>query len=177
MSAAKTAAILTIVLSLASVAWVRSDDPPGTSAEPPPEKEASAGGDSLPTLAAARDQARLLYRAYSTTLGVLHDHYFHGDRAIVPARAMEDVFDEMETSSRVQARWISVNTNAMSVSHEPRSDFEKKAAAEISSGKREWEALSRVFIAGRPRSRSEWAVSVATPATSRIFPSRRGSRD
>ena len=90
---------------------------------------------------AARERARLMHSIYATTLDVMHDRYFHSDRSIVPARAMEDVFAELDRQSKVQARWISVNTQAMSVNHEPKSDFEKQAAKALGGGKQEFEAV------------------------------------
>lgn len=89
----------------------------------------------------ARDRAKLMHDIYVATLDVMHHRYFHRERAVVPARAMEDVFSEMKRQSKVEARWISVNMKAMSVDHEPESDFEKKAAAEIASGKTEVEIV------------------------------------
>lgn len=83
----------------------------------------------------ARDRAKVMHELYATTLEVMHHRYFHGDRAIVPARAMEDIFAELERTSQVQARWISVNMKPMSVSHAPKSDFEKRAANELSTEK------------------------------------------
>jgi hypothetical protein len=105
---------------------------------------------SLPTaanleteVAAARERAKLLHDVYSTTLDVMHHHYFRRDGPVLPARAMEDVFEEMAGRSGISANWISVNTKAMSVSHEPRTSFEKKAAAEISAGKKEYEFVGK----------------------------------
>ncbi len=82
----------------------------------------------------ARDRAKLMHSIYTTTLGVMHDRYFHADRSIVPARAMEDVFSEIEQETGSKANWISVNLKAMSINHEPSTDFEKRAAKEIATG-------------------------------------------
>lgn len=87
------------------------------------------------SLEQARDQAEQLQEVYLETLEVMHDRYFHGERAIVPARAMEDLFEKLEKRTNVKARWISVNAKAMSVRHAPASEFEKLAAKEITSGK------------------------------------------
>lgn len=87
----------------------------------------------------ARDRAKLMHSIYSTTLGVMHDRYFHADRSIVPARAMEDVFSEIEQETGSKANWISVNLRAMSINHEPSTDFEKRAAKEIATGESEVE--------------------------------------
>lgn len=92
-------------------------------------------------VAVARERAELMYRIYAATLEVLHHRYFHDSRATVPARAMEDVFAEIAKQSQVEANWISVNTRAMSLSHEPKSEFEKAAAKEIADGKEQYELV------------------------------------
>lgn len=105
---------------------------------------------SLPTaanfeteVATARERAKLLHDVYSTTLDVMHHRYFRRDGPVLPARAMEDVFEEMAGLSGISANWISVNTKAMSIIHEPRTSFEKKAAAELSAGKKEYEFVGK----------------------------------
>jgi hypothetical protein len=92
-------------------------------------------------VARARERAALLQKVYIATLEVMHERYFHGETAMVPARALEDVFKEMSRQEKIQARWISVNTKAMSVNHEPKSDFEKLAAKEIAAGKESMEQV------------------------------------
>lgn len=89
----------------------------------------------------ARDRAKVMHDIYEATLDVMHHRYFHRERSVVPARAMEDVFSEMKRQSHVDARWISVNLKAMSIDHEPASDFEKKAAREIADGKSELDVI------------------------------------
>lgn len=105
--------------------------------EAEPEKEAI---HRVP-LAVARDRAKLLQEVYLSTLEVIHERYFHGDRVMVPARAMEAVFMDMKRHTRMEASWISVNLKAMSLDHEPQSDFEKFAAAEIAKGAKEVERV------------------------------------
>jgi hypothetical protein len=94
-------------------------------------------------VAAAREQAILLHRVYSATLDVMHHRYFRRDGSVLPARAMEDVFEEMVSVTGTYANWISVNTKAMNIDHEPSTDFEKKAAAEISAGKEAYEIAGK----------------------------------
>lgn len=94
-------------------------------------RQAAAKAVSVDT---ARDRARTLHKVYSSTLDVLHDHYFHANRAVLPARAMEDIFSLAEAESDVKVRWIAVNAKAMSVDHEPSDDFEKEAARRIATG-------------------------------------------
>ena len=93
----------------------------------------------------ARDRAKLMHDIYTATLEMMHDRYFHGERAFVPARAMHDVFSEMKRQSKVEAQWISVNMKAMSIDHEPKSEFEKMAAKEIAGGKSELEVVENGF--------------------------------
>jgi hypothetical protein len=92
-----------------------------------------------------------MHDIYETTLDVMHRHFFRSDRSVLPARAMEDVFSEMARQSSVQARWISVNTKAMSIHHEPETDFEKQAAQEIAAGKENFELVEKGYYqrAGR----------------------------
>mgnify|MGYP006928164311 FL=1 len=86
-----------------------------------------------------------MHNIYAATLDVMHDRYFHADRAIIPARAMEDVFSEMQRQTKVEARWIAVSFKPMSVTHEADSDFEKRAAKEIAAGKTEVETVEDGF--------------------------------
>ena len=114
--------------------------PPGTPTAGADETVASPSGahpdeDTGVAVAVARDRAKLMHDIYAATLDVMHERYFHGARAIVPARAMEDVFAEIKRQSKVEAHWIAVNMKAMSINHEPKSEFEKRAAKEIAAGK------------------------------------------
>jgi hypothetical protein len=91
----------------------------------------------------ARDRAKLLHEVYQSTLDAVHHHYFRSDRPVLPARAMEDVFADVDKRTGVKARWIAVNTQAMSVHHEPDTAFEKRAAAELAGGKSEYEQVEK----------------------------------
>ncbi len=96
-------------------------------------------------VAVARDRAKLMHEVYTATLDVIHERYFHGERAIIPARAMEDVFAEMNRRSKAEARWISVNVRAMSIHHEPKTAFEKRAAEVIADGQAEFELVENGY--------------------------------
>jgi hypothetical protein len=138
LSGATTMALLTGIVSL-------STDAPPASAEQP--KVVSKPTDEGPlSVEEARARAQLLHNVYSSTLDVMHHRYFRSDHAVLPARAMEDVFADMEKQSNIQARWISVNTTAMSIHHEPVGEFEKKAAIELASGKPEYEKVEGGFL-------------------------------
>jgi hypothetical protein len=105
------------------------------------KSEAAAQLDDGPkgvTVAEARERAKLMHNIYAATLDAMHHHFFRRERSVLPARAMEDVFAEMEKQSKIKAGWISVNTKAMSINHEPKNDFEKQAAKAIAAGKGEF---------------------------------------
>ena len=93
------------------------------------------------TLDVARDRAKLLHEVYASTLDVMHRRYFHGARAFVPARAMEQVFSDMQRQYQVEASWIAVTLQAMSIDHEPETAFEKEAAEKIRRGELEVELV------------------------------------
>lgn len=76
----------------------------------------------------ARAQAELLHKTFAATLDVMHDRYFRNDRDTIPARAMEDIFQDLKREEGIEARWIGVNAKTMGINHEPRDDFEKLAA-------------------------------------------------
>lgn len=125
-------------------------------AEPPAEKAGEAGLASSPPPSAAdsrvgaegrvpvevaRDRAKVMHDVYAASLDMMHHHYFHRNRAVVPARALEDVFDVIKEQSNVEAQWIAVNMKAMSVDHVPKTKFAKRAAQEIAAGKPEIEEV------------------------------------
>ena len=91
----------------------------------------------------AKERAKLLHGVYSATLESLHHHYFRREERVLPARAMEDIFADVEQETKIQTRWIAVNTQAMSINHEPKSDFEKKAAEELAAGKSSFEQVEK----------------------------------
>jgi hypothetical protein len=88
--------------------------------------------------AEARVQAKLLHAVYASTLDAMHHHFFRSDRAVLPARALEDVFADVARQTKARAKWIAVNTRPMNIDHEPTSDFEKQAARALSAGKNEF---------------------------------------
>lgn len=121
-----------LIVVICRTAWVYSEEPPR--AAEAARSSAAANADRV-SVEVARDRAQLLHRVYAATLDAMHHHYFQANRSVLPARAMEDVFAELSDQSHIEARWISVNTPAMSVTHEPSTAFEKKAADAIAAGK------------------------------------------
>lgn len=125
------------------VTFALCGEPPSDTDNPPKNKPkvAPVKDSDRVSVAAARERAKLMHDIYDTTLDVMHRHFFRRDRAVLPARAMEDIFADMARQSSIQTRWISVNTKAMSVHHEPETDFEKQAAKEIAAGKESFELV------------------------------------
>ena len=104
------------------------------------QTEASNGESRA--ISIARDRAQTTQQIHSATLTMLHKRYFHLDRAPLPARAMQDVFDEIENQSEIKAHWIAANLKPMSIDHTPKTDFEKKAAKAIAAGATELEEVT-----------------------------------
>lgn len=131
------------VLSLTAgiVATASEGDETGAAASPPTAAVASTDDGGRVAVGAARERARLMHDIYAATLEVLHDRYFHIDRAVLPARAMEDIFAEMKRQSQIETKWMAVNLKAMNINNEPKSEFELRAAKEIAAGKGEFEIL------------------------------------
>jgi Protein of unknown function (DUF3365) len=121
------------------------DSPVVATSEPKENKKAVAAQPEGVTVAEARERAKLMHNIYAATLDVMHHHFFKRDRSVLPARAMEDVFAEMEKQSNIKAGWISVNTKAMSIHHEPKNEFEKNAAKAITAGKEVFELVEGGF--------------------------------
>lgn len=123
-------------------AFSEGEAPPANAARGPSPQKWS---ENRVPVASAKEQALLMHRIYAATLDAMHHHYFHANKSMLPARAMEDVFADVARDTQFTARWISVNTKAMSVDHEPESEFEKKAAAELSKGMTEFAAIENGY--------------------------------
>ena len=132
------------------VALVLCAEPAGDAADQPKDsRKAAADKPADPkhrvSVAAARERAKLMHDIYDTTLDVMHRHFFRREGSVLPARAMEDIFADMARQSSIQSRWISVNTKAMSIHHEPQTEFEKQAAKEIAAGKEDFELVEKGY--------------------------------
>ena len=143
--------VVFVATSTLGVGWSLCAEPPAEAAGANDGKAASAKADKKVdarhrvSLDVARDRAAVMHDLYASTLETLHHHYFHGDRATVPARAMEDVFAEIAAKSNVEARWIAVNLKAMSLDHEPQNEFEKTAAKKIAAGEAAYDVVEDGF--------------------------------
>lgn len=71
----------------------------------------------------------------------MHHRYFRGDRTAIPARAMKDVFTAIAREEDIEAKWIAINTKAMSINHRAKGTFEKEAAKRIAAGDADYEAV------------------------------------
>jgi hypothetical protein len=124
-------------------------DPPKPAAPTPGaasrEEDAAKPEDERMSVAEARARARLMHKIYASTLEVMHHYYFRENRPVLPARALEDVFADLDEQTKIQTRWIAVNTPAMSIQHQPESAFEKKAAAMIARGQNEYDSVENGY--------------------------------
>ncbi len=94
------------------------------------------------TVDEARRQAKLLHSTYEATLHTVHREYFsEAGRTPIPARVLEDVFYWVDEETHGETRWIAVNTEAMSIEHNPKSEFEKAAAKVLATGEEEFEQV------------------------------------
>jgi len=134
--------VLSAASALLGSIWALSADPPTTPAEVPAKevkgKPVEEPDDKSVTVAVARDRAKLMHDIYSATLDTMHHRYFRREGAVLPARALDDVFAEVDRKTQIKTRWIAVNTPAMSTNHEPVTAFEKRAAEVLAEGKAEY---------------------------------------
>jgi len=134
-----TAGVLCLAVALRAEPPVSESG--GSSSGTPAASDSRVDAKDRVSVEVARDRAKVMHDIYAASLEMMHHRYFHRNRAIVPARAMEDVFDVIKGQSNVEAQWIAVNMKAMSIDHVPKSDFAKKAAKEIAAGKPELEVV------------------------------------
>lgn len=104
-------------------------------------KQAAATVVAPPTVNEARERAKLLHETIHSTLHVVHHHYYREDEELtIPGVALKRVFRELAESRSVTLRWLAVDAQAMNVEHNPKDDFEKKAAQALASGRSEYES-------------------------------------
>lgn len=132
---AGAAGVLCVAVSLNAVATSQTNENKKTAATQPDD------GLKRLTVAEARERAKLMHKIYAAMLDSMHHHFFRRERSVLPARALEDVFAEIENQTNIKAGWISVNTKAMSIQHEPKNTFEKQAAKAIAASKGEFEVV------------------------------------
>ncbi len=137
--------LLGVVLGFCAVVSSNAQTQTGGSAEKGGPAARRVRAEQRVSVGVARDRAKLLHEVYASTLEVMHQRYFQGDKSPVPARVMEDVFGRVRREYKIEARWIAVNLSAMSIDNEPQTEFEKQAAREISAGKSEFEVVQDGF--------------------------------
>ncbi|MBI2480315.1 MAG: DUF3365 domain-containing protein [Planctomycetia bacterium] len=113
-------------------------------ADAPAESKQTEAEKYVPELTVdeARRQAKLLHSTYEATLHTVHREYFReSGRTPIPARVLEEVFYWVDEETHGETRWIAVNTEAMSIDHNPKSEFEKQAAKVLATGEEEFEQI------------------------------------
>jgi len=97
------------------------------------------------TQAEARRRAEMFHETIESTLMLMHREYFEeggdGKRAnMIPSKALESVFHRVSRRSHIEARWLAVNAQAMSVDHRPQDAFERQAVRALTKGNQEFVA-------------------------------------
>ena len=134
MKAARSLRALLLLAAALALLWHLAAAP---AAEPRPTRA------EPPAITRARERAEVAHAIYATTLEMLHRHYFRRGQAVLPARAMEDVFAEAAEQTKIEGRWLAVNTKAMSFHHEPKTDLEKQAVAALAAGQARFETVDQ----------------------------------
>lgn len=116
-------------LTVIAAAALALDEPPGKTTA------------ARPSVAEARQRAKLLHGVIHDTLQVVHARYFReGDRIPIPAASLDLVFQEMEERDGVEVRWLVVDGKAMNIDNNPQDDFERAAARALAAGEDAHEA-------------------------------------
>jgi hypothetical protein len=113
-------------------------------ADSPDDSDEKDGKQHVPeiTVDEARRQAKLLHNTYEATLHTVHREYFReAGRTPIPARVLEEIFYWVDEETHGETRWIAVNTEAMSIDHNPESEFEKQAAKVLATGEEDFEQV------------------------------------
>ena len=129
----------------AAVTWSAAPPQPQAAKEGMAGHAEKPGGAGRVSVAEARERAKLMHEIHAATLESLHRHYFRHERAVLPARAMEDVFADLDKAAKVRTRWIAVNTRPMSVDHKPQAGFEEDAAEALANGKAAFERVGKGY--------------------------------
>lgn len=111
-----------------------------TAEEAEEEKEVAV---ILPTrIEEARGRARLLHETIHGTLQLVHRDFFDpNDHDFIPSSTMDEVFQDLAKSQKVEIRWLGVEGKTMNVEHKPKDDFERKAVEALKEGKEEFEVI------------------------------------
>jgi hypothetical protein len=106
-------------------------------------QEATSSKNGPGSVAEARDRARLLHETLHGALQVMHRDFFDDEEPKrIPSKSLEDVFSELARSHNVKVQWLAVNSEALSIDHKPRNEFEKQAVKALSSGEKEYESVT-----------------------------------
>lgn len=96
----------------------------------------NAGKPAVASIETARQIATILHESMHSALQITHDRYYREDEGLmIPAAALQEVFDEIESKRKITLRWLVVEGQAMNIDHEANDDFEKAAVKALISGK------------------------------------------
>lgn len=133
MTRTQSLLLLSTVSAACGLSLMAQETPPATNATTTPR----------PSVTEARGRAQLLQESILLTLKMIHHEYYREDEKLpIPARTYRKVFEELAEKQKVELRWLSITGQAMNVSHNPKTDFERQAVDAIAGGATEFEATS-----------------------------------
>mgnify|MGYP002628164805 CR=1 FL=1 len=94
------------------------------------------------TILEARGRGRLLHEILHGTLQLVHRDFFDpNDHDFIPSATMDEVFQDLAISQKVEVRWLGVEGKTMNVDHKPKDGFERRAVDALRAGKEEFEMV------------------------------------
>ncbi|MGB7343859.1 MAG: hypothetical protein WBD20_06585 [Pirellulaceae bacterium] len=93
--------LATALFAVVAVADALADDSAGSIVIDAESSDISASEISVDV---ARDRALVTQNIYAATLHMLHERYFHRDKKVLPARAMQDIFDDIDRLTHVKTQ-------------------------------------------------------------------------
>ena len=149
-----------LLLALAHFCFVQQVDPIIASSaeaeEAEPAKSSVTDEDKARdvNIVHARRLASILFESVHGSLQVMHRDLFREDESVkIPSRSLEDVFSVLNRKHKVELRWLSVDTQAMNIDHEPSSEFEKEVVRHLRTQESNFESVegNQFHFAGRIR--------------------------
>lgn len=100
----------------------------------------SAVARGILTADEARGRAEILHEVMHEMLLSVHENYYREDEGLlIPATALNAVFDRIGKKQKIQIRWLAVDAEPMNVGHRPQTDFDHAAVKALKNGQPSYE--------------------------------------
>ena len=78
----------------------------------------------------------------------MHRDFFRKEESTrIPSRSLEDVFETLEKEQQINLHWLAVDTKAMSIDHEAKTEIEKEAVEHLKKREGDFEkAFETQFV-------------------------------